>query len=133
MTRYLLDTNILSNLLRFPNGSGAQHIARVGSSACCTSLIVAAELRAGALKRGSKRLSDLVNGLLQKIDVLPLEPPAEHHYADIRYTLEHAGETIGANDLWIAAHARVLDATLVTANEREFRRVQGLRVENWLS
>jgi len=64
---------------------------------------------------------------------MPFEEPADLIYADIRATLEKSGTPIGANDLFIAAHALALNATLVTGNEREFRRVPGLEVENWLA
>lgn len=79
------------------------------------------------------RLADNVRRILAELVVLPLEPPADEHYGDIRLALERAGTPIGPNDLLIAAQARALDLTLVTANEREFKRVAGLQVENWLA
>jgi tRNA(fMet)-specific endonuclease VapC len=69
--------------------------------------------------------------LLETLQVLPLPLGAARSYADIRAELQRAGQPIGSNDLWIAAHALADDLTLVTNNEREFRRVPGLRVENW--
>ena len=79
-------------------------------------------------------VSDLVrNPLLQEIEILSLKPEVSAHYGDIRRSLEARGTPIGQNDLWIAAQARSLDAALVTDNEEEFRRVEGLRVENWLA
>jgi tRNA(fMet)-specific endonuclease VapC len=71
--------------------------------------------------------------VLEQVAILPMEPPVEEHYADIRHTLERAGTPIGPNDLLIAAHARALGLTLVTDNVREFSRVPGLLVENWLA
>ena len=133
MRRYLLDTNILSDLLRHPQGKAAARIARVGEDAICTSIIVAAELRYGSAKRGSKRLRDAVEALLGEIAVLPFDAPADAEYGALRAALEVAGRPIGGNDLLIAAHARALGATVVTANVQEFRRVRGLKVENWLA
>ena len=121
--QYLLDTNILSNLVKHPQGLVFQRIATIGEDNVCTSIIVACELRFGAVKSGSSRLI---------LTVLPLEPPADQHYAAIRTHLEQAGTPIDPNDLLIAAHALALDLTLVTANTREFERVPNLSLENWL-
>lgn len=133
MTRYLLDTNIISDLVRNPQGKAAERIAIVGESSICTSIIVAAELRYGCAKSGSKRLLKAVEDLLGEIAVLPFEVPADLDYGRIRSELEVAGTPIGSNDLLIAAHARATGATVVTANDGEFRRVRGLKVENWLA
>ena len=133
MSRFMLDTNIVSDLIRNPRGKAAQRIARVGEDSVCTSIIVAAELRYGCTKSGSPRLLRAVEELLGEIDVLPFEAPADALYGEIRSKLEAAGKLIGSNDLLIAAHARAADATIVTANADEFRRVSGLKVENWLS
>jgi len=130
---YLLDTNILSDLVRQPRGIVAQYIARVGESNVCTSIVVAAELRYGARRRNSRRLTHNVEAILDTIDVLPLEEPADRAYAALRTSLETRGHVIGPNDMLIAAHALSLDHTVVTANRREFLRVPGLRVENWLA
>ena len=93
--------------------------------------MVACELRFGAALRGSERLADAVERVLEAIPVLTLEQPADEHYASIRGDLQSRGTPIGPNDLLIAAHARCLGLTLVTENEREFLRVSELRVENW--
>lgn len=130
--RYLLDTNILSDLLRHPEGSVAAQIVGVGEGAVCTSIVVAAELRYGAAKRRSTRLMRAVEGLLARIEVLPLDTPSDASYAELRADLEARGEPIGPNDLLIAAHALTLGITLVTGNTREFERVRGLKIENWL-
>ena len=131
--RFLLDTNILSDLVRRPQGRVAKCIAREGEQNICTSIIVASELRFGAQKRGSARLSRQLEAILGAIEILPLEVPADLHYAGIRWILEQRGELIGPSDLLIAAHALALEHTLVTANAREFSRVPGLQVANWLS
>jgi tRNA(fMet)-specific endonuclease VapC len=132
MARYLLDTNILSNVIRDPRGGVAGRVKRAAADENCTSIIVAAELRFGAVKSGSQRLSTRVAELLDRLDVMPFDAPADFAYAELRVRLERAGTPIGANDLWIAAHVLALDLTLVTDNEREFSRVPDLRIENWL-
>ena len=130
--RYLLDTNIVSDLVRRPQGRVAERIRQVGEEQVCTSVIVAAELRYGAAKKGSHRLTAQLEAVLGALDVLPFETPADEAYGMIRARLERAGQTIGANDLLIAAHAVAVGCALVTDNEAEFDRVDGLRRENWL-
>lgn len=130
--RYLLDTNILSDLVRRPQGRAAGRLVRVGDENVCTSVVVAAELRFGALKARSARLKKQVEAVLAAIEVLALEPPVDEHYARIRARLEKRGEPIGPNDLLIAAQAVAAGCVLVSANRREFGRVPGLRIENWL-
>lgn len=130
--RYLLDTNIVSDLVRRPQGQTAQRIRDVGEAQVCTSIIVAAELRYGAAKRGALRLSAQLEAVLGALDVLPLEPPADAAYGRLRADLERIGRPVGGNDLLIAAHAIALGHTIVTDNEREFDRIEGLACENWL-
>lgn len=130
--RYLLDTNMLSELVRQPQGVVAEKISTAGESTVATSIVAAAELRFGATKSGSQKLADRVHLILSALEVLPLETPANEHYGSIRQHLARQGTPIGPNDLLIAAHALALDLTVVTANEREFTRVPSLRVENWL-
>jgi tRNA(fMet)-specific endonuclease VapC len=133
LTRYLLDTNILSDLIRNPQGKAAKRIAKVGEDNVCTSIIVAAELRYGCARSGSRRLIEAVEELLSEIDILPFDVPADAAYGMIRTALEASGKPIGGNDLLIAAHAQAIAAIIVTANEGEFKRVRGLKVENWLT
>jgi len=133
LTRYMLDTDIISELIRNPQGKAAKRIARAGEDNICTSIIVAAELRYGCAKSGSGRLLNAVEDLLAEIDVLPLDVPADAEYGGIRAELEATGKPIGGNDLLIAAHAYATGATIVTANTNEFKRIRGLKVENWLS
>jgi tRNA(fMet)-specific endonuclease VapC len=133
LTRYMLDTNIISDLIRNPQGKAAKRIAKVGEDNICTSIIVAAELRYGCAKSGSKQLLEAVEDLLGEIDVLPFDVPADADYGGIRSELEAAGKSIGSNDLLIAAHAYTTGATVVTANIDEFKRIRGLNVENWLA
>ena len=130
--RFLLDTNILSDLVRHPRGRVADRIAEVGQQHVCTSIIVAAELRYGAARKNSSRLTAQLEAVLGAIDVLALESPVDTVYGELRVRLERAGQPIGANDLLIAAHALALGHTVVTNNEREFSRIDDLRVGNWL-
>lgn len=130
--RFLLDTNIVSDLVRNPQGRTSAKIAELGEDAVATSIIVAAELRYGAAKKGSQRLTAQLETILAALEVIPLEAPADANYGATRVALEAAGTPIGANDLLIAAQTLALDMVLVTNNEREFGRVSGLKVENWL-
>src|SRR5712692_4390059 len=117
---FLLDTNILSDLMHHPRGRVADRIAAVGERHICTSIIVAAELRYGATKKASRRLATQLEEVLKGMDVLPLEPPADVIYGELRTRLEKQGKPISANDMLIAAHALALRHTLVTDNAREF-------------
>jgi tRNA(fMet)-specific endonuclease VapC len=128
----MLDTNIVSDLVRSPQGRVFDRIAALGSEAVCVSIITAAELRYGCAKKGSSRLLAQVDAILGSIEILALDVPADAEYAGIRAELEAAGKPIGPNDFLIAAHAYALGATLVTANVEEFQRVRGLRIENWI-
>lgn len=130
--RYLLDTNILSALLRDPQGRIAQRIDTVGEGAVCTSIIVASEMRYGARKRGSPRLVQHVEAILSALQILAFARPADEYYARVRNELERAGTPIGPNDMLIAAQALACGLVVVTANDGEFSRVPGLDVENWL-
>jgi tRNA(fMet)-specific endonuclease VapC len=130
--QYLLDTNILSDLVRHPQGVVFQRIAAVGEDSVCTSIIVACELRFGAVKSGSSRLALQLEQILAVLPVLSLDLPVDRHYGAIRTHLEQLGTPIGPNDLLIAAHALAHDLTLVTANTREFERVPALSLDNWL-
>ena len=129
---YLLDTNILSHLVRRPQGPVADRIADVGEANVLTSVIVACELRYGAAKRGSRKLTRQVEAVLSAMKIKPLESDVERVYASIRVALERKGTPIGAHDMLIAAHARAIDAVCVTDNVAEFKRVPALKVENWV-
>jgi tRNA(fMet)-specific endonuclease VapC len=132
VTRYLLDTNIVSDLVRNPDGRVTQRIRQVGEAQICTSIIVAAELRYGVAKRGSPRLAAQLAAVLGALEVVPFEAPADAEYGRLRAGLEQAGRPIGGNDMLIAAQAVALGHTVVTDSEREFARIAGLRCENWL-
>lgn len=129
----MLDTNIVSELVRNPKGIVTERIAAVGAGAICVSIITAAELRYGCAKKRSVKLTTQVEAILGSLQIVPLDVPTDAEYGAIRAYLEQAGRQIGPNDLLIAAHALALGAVLVTANVGEFSRVEGLKVENWLS
>lgn len=130
--RYLLDTNVLSDVIRNPQGTAALQVADVGDLAICTSVVVAAELWYGAMKRNSDRLTTRLDAVLGTIDILAIESPVERVYGELRSRLERAGCQIGGNDLLIAAQTISLGFTLVTDNERDFSRIAELRCANWL-
>ena len=131
--RYLLDTNIVSELIKNPQGSVAERMLTSGlEKYCCTSIIVACELRYGAAKKQSAKLSFNVEQVLNSLPILALEEASDKVYGTIRVDLERRGFPIGQHDLLISAQALSLGLTVVTANEREFSRVANLTVENWL-
>lgn len=129
---YLLDANIISALVFNPQGEVARHIGRVGEENVFTSVIVRAEILFGLKKRNANELTARVGNILQRIYAAPFEPPADERYAEIRMALSAQGRIIGPNDLFIAAHAMALDSVLVTDNTREFSRIPGLKLENWI-
>lgn len=128
----MLDTNIVSNILRNRMGEAACRFREVAPGSVGTSVLVGAELRFGYLKTGSARLRDLVEEFLSDIDVADWGEPYSMIYARLRADLHRRGALIGPMDMMIAAHALALDAVLVTDNEQEFGRVAGLRLENWI-
>src|SRR5690242_21566609 len=121
--RYLIDTNVVSDLVRHPQGLISERIREVGEAQICTSIIVAAELRYGASKRGSPRLATQLEAVLGALEVLPFEAPADTTYSLIRTRLAQIGRPIGGNELLTAAPAAPLGSTVVTDNEREFARI----------
>jgi tRNA(fMet)-specific endonuclease VapC len=130
--RYLLDTNIISDLVRNPHGRCASRVRAMPNEKLATSIVVAAELRYGCAKKGSQKLLRQVKAVLSGLEILPLDVPADREYGDLRTRLETIGEPIGYNDLLIAAQALASGLIVVTDNEREFTKVGGLSVENWL-
>ena len=130
--RYLLATNIISNLIRNPGGPILNHLEAILPTTACTSIVVSSEIHFGLKKKGSAKLVRQAGQILSVMDILPLEYPADEHYGEIRAHLNRMGHPIGWNDLFIAAHARSLGLILVTDNIREFSHVPGLTVVNWL-
>ena len=131
MDRYLLDTNAISSAVRQPAGPVGQRLLLLPRNAVLTSPVVLCEVRYGLVKRASPALTERVEQMLATLEVLPFGNSFPATYAELRMALEQLGKPIGAMDLLIAAHALSEEATLVTANWREFSRVPGLRVENW--
>ncbi|HUY80867.1 MAG TPA: type II toxin-antitoxin system VapC family toxin [Acidobacteriaceae bacterium] len=132
MTRYLLDTNAISDVLKNPRSAAADQIrSRSVSDQVCTSIIVASELHYGVAKKSSVVLAARVEELLAVIEIMPFTADAYRHYGNLRVELERKGTPIGANDMLIAAHALATNSVLVTGNQREFARIRGLKLENW--
>lgn len=132
MLKYLLDTNIAIYVIkRRPLSVLDTFNRRAGQ--LCISTITLAELYHGVEKSEQvNRNLAAVEDFVSRLDVLPYPIEAAAHYGDIRAELERKGQVIGVNDLHIAGHARSEGLILVTNNEKEFTRVPGLRVENWL-
>lgn len=129
--RFMLDTNAISQIVRYPNGPFEAQVARVGENRLCVSAIVASEARYGVRKRGSIKLGNRVEAVLSRIAIIPYDADASLSYATVRLELERLGTPISANDLLIAAHALSKNLALVTSNTKEFRRVKGLEIEDW--
>ncbi len=131
-TRYLLDSNICIYVTKRRSPALLKKIDAL-APVCALSTITHGELCFGMFK--SSRPEDVsanLEALFNILTVLPLPLEAAVRYGEIRARLDRVGTPIGANDLWIAAHALCSNLTLVTNNEREFRRVIGLKVENWV-
>ncbi len=129
---YLLDTNIISDAARNPDGNTARRMVRVGQDRLFISVIVLAELRFGLECNPEVKARAQIERLIGWLDIREFPFEAARHYGKLRCDLERQGKPIGANDYWIAAHALAEDAVLVSGNMREFARVPDLHVENWL-
>src|SRR6266566_6413682 len=132
MPRYMLDTDTCSYIMKRSNSAVLKRLQAVRVSDVCISAITKSELLYG-VEVSPRRHQDEValNAFLAYVEVLDFPDEAASHYAKIRADLKTRGTMIGANDLFIAAHARSLGLTLVTNNTDEFRRVQNLTIENW--
>lgn len=132
---YLLDTNIISSLMKDRAGADTarirERLQRAPDCTLVTSVVVQCELLFGLARRPSQRLQKAYDLQMERLTVLPMDSGVSAHYAQLRAHLEQVGTPIGANHTLIAAHALALGATLVTA-DAEFSRVPGLQVENWL-
>lgn len=128
---YLLDTNIISDIARNPNGKAAARFAELAAEDLCTSIVVSAEVRFGLEKGAGEGLRKAMMAVLDSLYILDLEAPVDTIYAETRAAMSRVGKAITPNDMFIAAHALAIDATVVTADQG-FRLVPGLKVENWL-
>lgn len=130
--RYLLDTNIFIAAMK-GHAALRPRLEETPLSALLLSPVVLGELLVGVEKSAHAETNrERLESVVGRIEIPALDASASAQYATVRATLERAGTPIGANDLWIAAHALALGATVVTDNVREFSRVPQLRIENWL-
>ncbi len=131
--RYLLDTYMVSELIKNPQGVVAERMLSSGLELqCCTSIIVSCGLRYNAEKIQSPNLSFNVEQVLNSLPILPLEEPIDELYSKIGLSLENKGVSMSQHDLLVAAHALSLGLTVVTENEGKFSHIEHLKVENWL-
>lgn len=132
-TRYLLDTNICIYIAKYNPPSVRERFTQHAANELAMSVITLGELRFGAEKSQAKdRAMTVIDELTHLMNIEALTDEVTGHYGDIRAALQKSGQIIGNNDLWLAAHARSQDWVLVTNNEKEFLRVDGLQVENWV-
>jgi tRNA(fMet)-specific endonuclease VapC len=134
MLRYMLDTDICSYVMKRSHDALLRHLQKVPVSDVCVSVVTKCELLYG-VEVSPRRQQDeaALNAFLNYVELLDFPDNASSHYAQIRAQLKKSGKMIGANDLFIAAHARSLGLTLVTHNTQEFRRVHKLAIEDWTS
>lgn len=130
--RFLLDTNICIYIINRKPARIFEHFAGLHIGEIAISSITGAELSFGVAKSDSQRNQQALEKFLAPVEILPFDEAAMRCYGTLRSPLERKGQSIGALDLLIAAHAQALDVTLVTNNLREFQRVPNLRLENWI-
>lgn len=128
----LLDTNICIYIINQRPAAVLQRFRDYSLGEIGVSSVVAAELAYGVAKSGSARNQDALEMFLAPLEILPFDDRAVWAYGKLRANLEKIGQAIGSMDTMIAAHAVSMNATLVTNNTREFSRVQGLKLENWV-
>lgn len=132
MPLYMLDTDICAFIMRAPSEPLSRRLLATPLNEQAISVVTLAELLYGVrVSSKTKQNREALDAFVKHVSVLDWTDGAAEHYADIRAHLRKKGQMIGANDLLIAAHARNAGATLITGNEREFRRVPALRIENW--
>jgi tRNA(fMet)-specific endonuclease VapC len=132
--RYLLDTDTCIYLRQRRSENVMRHFARLDPGEAAISVVTYGELFYGVEKSAQSRVSfDRLVELTTVLPVLPLTFETARAYGSIRADLERSGRLIGGNDLWIAAHAQAEGLTLVTNNQKEFRRVRGLKLQNWVN
>jgi len=134
MPRYMLDTDICSCIIKRSSKALLRRLQSVPVREVCISVVTKAELLYGIEVSARRHAEEAaVQLFLRHVELMDFPDEAALHYAKIRADLKARGEMIGANDLFLAAHARALHLTLVTDNTREFRRVRGLSIENWIA
>ena len=130
---YMLDTNMCSYIIRDNPKGVFKKLKKIEQEhTVALSSIVVSELLYGAKKRGSAKLIKIVSLFIDQFVIYDYDKASAHAYAKIRTTLEKKGQVIGVHDMLISAHALSVGATLVTNNTKEFERVDGLSVENWV-
>lgn len=131
--KYLLDTNICIYIAKYQPQSVRERFQQHQFSDLYLSVITLGELHFGAEKSHVKeKAMKVVQSLAKMMQIASLDEQVAAHYGDIRQQLQRQGQIIGSNDLWLAAHARANDWIMVTNNEKEFMRIEGLKVENWV-
>lgn len=131
--QFMLDTNMVIYIIRHKPEAVLKHFQQYDPSEFCISAITLAEMQYGISKSSRPEKNQLaLASFLSNIAVLPFTDSAAMEYGGIRAGLEKKGTPIGPNDMLIAAHARALDLTVVTNNTKEFTRVPGLKLENWV-
>ncbi len=129
----MLDANICIYIIKKQPKSVLEKFTQISIGSAIMSMVTSAELEYGALKsNNSTKALTILEELKHYIPVLSMDEKVAKHYANIRADLAKKGTPIGNNDLWIAAHARSLDITLVSNNIKEFERVISLQTENWV-
>jgi tRNA(fMet)-specific endonuclease VapC len=129
---YLLDTNICIYVINNKPAQVFEKFKQFQLGQLAVSSITASELAFGVEKSGSERNRQALNKFLIPLEIVPYDEQAIWHYARLRHQLQSTGKTIGSLDMLIAAHALSLDVTLVTNNTKEFERIEGLKLENWV-
>lgn len=133
VNRYMLDTNICIYIIKNNPISVRKKFETLHPFQLVLSMVTLAELRYGAEKSQAREKAIAnIHQLTSVIEIAELSEEVAEHYADIRAELERLGKPIGNNDLWLAAHARTMNWVLVTNNTKEFERVSGLQIENWV-
>lgn len=132
MLRYLLDTNIVIYVIKKKPLPALQMFNQEAGHMAISSITLAELLHGAEKSNAPERSLAVVEDFCSRLEVLPYGPKAAQHYGNIRSALEKRGQTIGVNDLHIAAHARSEGLTLVSNNLREFERVEALRLCNWI-
>ena len=133
MKPYMLDTDMCSYILRERPINVLKHFKKLQMEQICISIVSYAELLYGVERSQSKKINrPIVDDFVRHLSVMSWETEAAEHYAIVRTKLEMNGTPIGAMDMMIAAHAKSLNAVLVSNNQKHFRRVKGLKLENWI-